>query len=216
MTNNDSFIDEVNEELRRDRLFAAFRRYGWIGGLLILFIVGGAAWNEWQKAQARAAAEGFGDALLAALAGDGATGAAALAAVPASAPGQAAVLALLRSAEALAAQDSAAAAAALAPVAADAALAPEYRHLALYRLALIEGGLTAEARTAALAELTAPGAPYRTLGMELQALDLVAAGRRDEALAMFTALAQDAQVTQALRQRVAQMIVALGGEAAGG
>ena len=27
---NDSFIDEVTEDLRRDRLFGLYRRYGWI------------------------------------------------------------------------------------------------------------------------------------------------------------------------------------------
>lgn len=48
---NDSFIDEVTEDLRRDRLFAAFRRYGWIAGLVILAIVGGAAWREYSRAR---------------------------------------------------------------------------------------------------------------------------------------------------------------------
>ena len=33
MSNPDSFIDEVTEEVRRDRLFAVFRKYGWIGVL---------------------------------------------------------------------------------------------------------------------------------------------------------------------------------------
>ncbi len=31
MSSQDSFVDEVTDELRRDRLFAAFRKYGWIG-----------------------------------------------------------------------------------------------------------------------------------------------------------------------------------------
>ena len=35
LSNHDSFIDEVTEEVRRDRLFAAFRKYGWIGVLLV-------------------------------------------------------------------------------------------------------------------------------------------------------------------------------------
>ncbi|MBC7675342.1 MAG: hypothetical protein H7173_04675, partial [Rhodoferax sp.] len=48
MSNNESFIDEVTEEVRRDKLFAMFRRYGWIGVLLVVGIVGGAAWTEWQ------------------------------------------------------------------------------------------------------------------------------------------------------------------------
>ena len=29
MSDTDSFIDEVTEEVRRDALFAQFRRYGW-------------------------------------------------------------------------------------------------------------------------------------------------------------------------------------------
>ena len=33
---NDRFIDEVTEDLRRDRLFQMMRRYGWIAVLLIL------------------------------------------------------------------------------------------------------------------------------------------------------------------------------------
>ena len=36
---NDRFIDEVTEDLRRDRLFLMLRRYGWIAVLLILALV---------------------------------------------------------------------------------------------------------------------------------------------------------------------------------
>ena len=57
MSNPDSFIDEVTEEVRRDRLFAMFRKYGWIGVLIVVFIVGGAAVNEWRKSSAEARAE---------------------------------------------------------------------------------------------------------------------------------------------------------------
>ena len=39
MSNPESFIEEVTEEVRRDRLFAAFRKYGWIGVLLVLLTV---------------------------------------------------------------------------------------------------------------------------------------------------------------------------------
>ena len=56
MSDTDSFIDEVTEEVRRDRLFGLMKRYGWIAALAVLLIVGGAAWNEWRKAQDRAAA----------------------------------------------------------------------------------------------------------------------------------------------------------------
>ena len=68
MSNTDSFIEEVNEEVRRDRLYGYLRRYGWIAILAVILIVGGAAWSEYRKAQTRAQAEALGDAMLSALA----------------------------------------------------------------------------------------------------------------------------------------------------
>ena len=61
MSETDSFIEEVTEEVRRDRLFAFFRRFGWILVLTIILIVGYAAWTEWQKSQFEASARVFGE-----------------------------------------------------------------------------------------------------------------------------------------------------------
>ena len=63
---SDSFISEVSEEVRRDRLYAALRRYGWLIAAAGLLIVGGAAVNAWRKARQRAQAEAAGDAMRAA------------------------------------------------------------------------------------------------------------------------------------------------------
>ena len=52
MSETDSFIEEVAEEVRRDRLFKMFRRYGWIAALVVIVIVGAASWNEYRKATA--------------------------------------------------------------------------------------------------------------------------------------------------------------------
>ena len=67
MSDTDSFIDEVNEEVRRDRMFNLFRRYGWIAVAAVLLLVGGAAWNELRASQERAQSEAMGDAIVAAL-----------------------------------------------------------------------------------------------------------------------------------------------------
>ena len=67
MSETDSFIDEVTEEVRRDRLFGLMRRYGWIAVLAVLLIVGGAAYREYSRASDQSAARALGDALLAAL-----------------------------------------------------------------------------------------------------------------------------------------------------
>ena len=39
MSETDSFLQEVSEELRRDKLYRNMRKYGWIGLLLVLIIV---------------------------------------------------------------------------------------------------------------------------------------------------------------------------------
>jgi len=49
MSDTDSFIDEVTEEVRRDQLYGYLRKYGWIAAVVILAIVCGAAWNEYRK-----------------------------------------------------------------------------------------------------------------------------------------------------------------------
>lgn len=217
MSNPDSFIDEVTEEVRRDRLFRVFRRYGWIGVVGVLALVGGAAWNEWQKAEARARAEAFGDAVLAAIeAPDAAARAAALAAVPAQGAG-AAVVALIAAAEASGSPDAATRAAALARLkvlAEDASLPVHWRDLAaLRRLSAPGGEPDAAARRQGLEALAGAGRPYAPLAREQLALDDLAAGNRDAALAGFRALAEDPAAPSALRARAGQLIVVLGGEA---
>lgn len=217
MSETDSFIEEVTEEVRRDRLFKLMRKYGWIGILAVVLIVGGAAWNEWRKASARAEAEAFGDAILAAMAADDSGArAAALAGVPVAADGQSALLSLLAADEALAAGQDAAAQDALAAVASDAAAPDVFRQLAKLKLLILRGpSMDAAERDRGLAELAAPGAAFRPLAMEQQAQALADAGKADEAIALFTQITEEAGVPSGLRQRATQMIVVLGGEPAG-
>lgn len=216
MSETDSFIDEVAEEVRRDRLFAVLRRYGWIGILAVLLIVGGAAWNEWQKAQAKAEAEAFGDAILAALAADDpAARTEALTTVTAAQPGQAALLSFLAADEALKQGNAGAAETALERVASDAGAPESYRQLAELKYLILKGpALNAQEREERLAALSVPGAPYRPLALEQQGLSLIASGKTEEALALYQQLVQEAGVTAGLKQRALQMIVVLGGEPA--
>lgn len=211
MSNPDSFIEEVTEEVRRDRLFALMRRYGWIAVVAVLAIVGGAAFTEWRKAQAVSAARAFGDGVLDALdAPDPAARRAALAAVPAAGE-RAAVQRLLLASDP--AQDPAATLAALEAVAADAALPQVWRDLAVLRRVTVAGAdMPLPDRRAALDPLAAPGRPFRPLALEQLALLAVEAGEREAAVGQFRALLQDQQAPAGLRRRAEQMIVALGGE----
>jgi hypothetical protein len=214
VSNPDSFIDEVSEELRRDRLFAAMRRYGWIAVVLVLAVVGGASWNEWSKARFASAAEGFGDGVLAAVeSGTLPERRAALAALPTTTPGQAAVVQFL-----LAGSEDmprAEALAALAQIEADAGLPASYRQLAtLKRVALAGADLPLPERRAAVTPLAAPGQPFGPLAREHLALLLLEEGDRDGARAAFEALLREPDLASGLRQRVSQMIVVLGGSLA--
>lgn len=212
MSETDSFIDEVTEEVRRDRLFRLFRRYGWVGVVLVIAIVGGAAVNEWRKAEARAEAEAFGDAVLAAI--QAPDRAAAVSSIAATGD-RAAIRDLLLSAVSEDAGDRAAAISALATVAGDAALPALYRDLARLKWVILSGpDLPAPDRDAALDALAVPGAPYRVLALEQQAMVDIAEGRTEEAIATLRGLMQDAAASPGLQRRAAQLIVALGGDPA--
>ncbi len=215
MSNPESFIEEVTEEVRRDRLFALFRKYGWIGVLGVVLIVGGAAVTEWRKASNRAAAQAFGDAVMVALEqGTAPERRAALAAVPASAD-RAAILNLMLASDPT--DDRAGTLAALDKVASDATLPASYRDLAVLRRVVLSGADMALAdRRAALDPIAAPGRPFRPLALEQLAYLLVEAGDTAGAIAALQALSQDQEAPSGLRQRATQMIVALGGQAATG
>ncbi|MCC5987016.1 MAG: tetratricopeptide repeat protein [Pararhodobacter sp.] len=223
MSNPESFIDEVNEELKRERLFTLMKRYGWIAVLAVLLLVGGAAWNEWNKARQTAQAQAFGDAVFAALnetdatARDGALRALAEAESDAGREGRgrAGIVRLLMAAERLQADDRAGALAALQAVAEDDTLPGSYRQLADLKRVIIAGAeMTIDERQALLDPLARAGQAFRPLALEQLALLQLEAGNTDEALARFTALLDEPDISPGLRQRVAQLIDILGGNAA--
>jgi hypothetical protein len=217
VSNPDSFIDEVNEELKRDRLFAAFRKYGWIAILGVVLIVGVAAWNEWSKARETARAQAFGDAIVAALqpqdAAERRAGLTALAQGAETGPDQRAILNLLLAAEALEGEDRATALAALQIVADDTRLPSSYRQLATLKrvIAATEAEIPLAQRQALIEPLTAPGGAFRPLALEQQALLRLEGGDTQGALDGLTALLSEADLSMPLRIRVQQLIVILGG-----
>jgi hypothetical protein len=215
VSNPDSFIAEVTEEVRRDQLYQTFRRYGWIAIALVLLLVGGAAWREYSKSQMIAAAEAQGDAILAALeTPDDATRAAAMAAV--TVDGAAAgVAALLTAAEQEKAGDMAGAVLTLDQMAGLPDVDPLYRDLASLKSLMLQADTLDPATLKQnLGLLAAPGAPFRLLAQEQMAMVDLGAGDTEAALVTLAAIAADAQVTSGLRDRVNGLIVALGGELA--
>lgn len=213
MSDTDSFIDEVNEEVRRDRLYGLLRRYGWIPALAVVAIVGAASWLEYSKAQDRAAAESVGDALLTALSEnspedrlDG------LMEAPTGEAGAAAVAGFLRAGQAEEVGDTRVALAELDAISVNPDIALVYRHIAAFKAMTLQADtLPVEELRQGFEALAVAGAPLRLLAAEQLALLEVREGNSDAAITRYQAILVDAAVSPDLQQRALQVIVALGG-----
>lgn len=214
MSDTDSFIEEVTEEVRRDRLFALMRRYGWIAVVAVLLLVGGTAYREYTRAAETAKAQAFGDAILAALENDAAADrVSAFDQIEAPTAEGAAVLDMMIAAEEALEGNGTAAAERLNAAATDGDLPEIYRQIASFKaLTRPESPLGADERRVAFEAMAVPGAPLRLLAEEQLALLDIEAGDTEAALTRLNALLSDSELTAGLRRRASQLIVALGGE----
>ena len=205
MSDTDSFIDEVTEEVRRDRLFGYFRRYGWIPAVIIFTLVGGTAYNEWSRAQVAQVAQARGDALLNALElEDVAEKAIVLSAIASEGKDALVAKLLVAGIEAEQAADL------LKSVAADDKQPNYIRDLARLKMASTDGVLTADEAAAILAKLSEPGGVYRNVATELLVAVQLQRGDTEAALELLQAHIKDAVASSEQIQRMAELIVALG------
>lgn len=212
MSNTESFIEEVTEEVRKDQLYGYLRKYGWIAATAIVLVVGTTGYLEYTKARDTAAAQARGDAIVAALQADGAQNQIqALSSLP---DGNTNVVVEFQKAAILAdSGDVGGALAAYDAIASNASVSTIYSHLAALKAVMMRGAdASADERRTALGPLANPGAPYRPLALEQLALVELQSGNREKAIEGYTTLLQEAGVSASLQQRALQMIVALGGE----
>ena len=212
MSETDSFIEEVTEEVRRDRLFGLMRRYGWIAVLAVLLIVGGAAYREYSRAAEQAAARALGDALLAALDNEDVDArAAALGQIQAGSGEAAAIVAILQAGILVQEGKGADVLPLLQPIVNNQDIKQDYRDLAHFKQLLnADGALDAAQRREGFQILAEPGKPLRVLAEEQLALLELQAGEQDAAIGRLKALLEDADLTQNLQQRTRQLLIALG------
>jgi hypothetical protein len=212
VSNTDSFIEEVSEEVRRDKMFKLMRRYGWIGIAVVVLIVAGAGYNEWRKAQTIAAAQAFGNSVLDALSSDeSAKRVEALQAIEVNGAAGA-VLAMLQAAETQSDSDPVAAAELLQQIADDAEMPVVYRELATLKRTIIMGDrLSVDERRNLLLGVAVPGSSFRLLAEEQLALLDIESGDTQGAIPRLLAIISDSEITPGLRNRATQLIVALGG-----
>lgn len=214
MSETDSFIDEVNEEVRRDRLFGVLRRWGWLILLVILVIVGGSAWSEWRKAQQRADAERAGDALAAFFeAEEDAAQLEALSVLGSDDQGALLIAEFGKAAKFAAAERTEDAVQTLRAIAAREGLSQIHADLAQLKAAMLAP--QDAATRGVLDALSAPGRPFRLLALEQRALFHANEGDLTAARADLGEILQDAGATREMQVRSQLMLTALGGEEPG-
>lgn len=200
MSESDSFIREVTEEVRQDRLFKWWKRYApFVIGGIALIVATSAAWN-WYRYQERQAAQERGAAFLAVdpLSTEDAEK------LLASTDGTAAAIAELRLAATLAQTgEGAAAAERYRAVAGRQGLKRAYTDLALLQALRIE----AETRPASdviadLGALTGEDGPYRLLALELRAVLKINSGDTKGAAGDIDAALSSDGLTGALAARL--------------
>ena len=215
----DTFVREVEENLRRDQARDFARKYGgWLIGAIILFLAAVAGWIYWQGRQAEASAaqsermsEIFADIgagktrdvgpRLDAIAKDGGD------VVRASALFTAASVSLQQG-------DRAAALTKYREAQADGDLPQAYRDAALVRATALEfDTLKPEDVIARLQPVTKPGNPWFGSAGELTAMAYLKQGKTLDAGRLFAAVAADAQAPQSLRARAVQIAGTLGVDA---
>lgn len=212
MSNTESFIEEVTEEVRKDQLYGYLKKYGWIPALVIVAIVGATGYNEFVKSRQIAEAKSRGDAITAALnLDDPAAQADALAALDGDAGAARELISLQRASSLLAAGDRDGAVALLSEISASVESAQIYRDLAdLKRVILLGSDMPSAERDPILSRLAQPGAAFRPIAEEQIALGEIANGDTEGAIERLRALLADSQTTTGQRSRLTQLIVALG------
>ena len=212
MSETDSFLQEVSEELRRDKLYRNMRKYGWIGVLLVVIIVGGATYREYQKSQATERAQLFGANIIEALNEKKSEDRISkLQKIKAPSDNARAILAMLVSAEAGNQEGSIQELSYLANILNDLDVEAHYRDLLNFKILLGSAEkIGLEERKSAFLKLSDPGNPFRLLAEEQIVLIELEQGNIDGAIEKISKILLDAELTVGLRNRATQIMIALG------
>jgi hypothetical protein len=200
-------FNEVDEEVRRERLNKLWQRYGnYLVALCVLIVVGVGAWRGyewWQAKQAAQSGAAFEQAAALAEAGKSQEAEAAFAKLTTDGTASYRVLAGLRQATELARTDSKAAVAAYDKIAADKSAGPAIQDLAAIRAALllVDSAPYAEIRTR-LEPLTASDRVFRHSAREILALSAWKSHNLAAARQWTDLIVTDPQTPSGMRSRV--------------
>ena len=212
MSNNESFIQEVSEEVRRDRLYRILKKWGWIGIAVIVALVGGASFNEWNKDSKMNSARNLGDRVLSAVSNKDPIE---LKEIETSNISQDIFIKNLLSAILLSDNKLDASKKALEEIRDLPSITKTYRELNAFKLGLLllkEDNLTSDERFGVFEDFVEPGSPFRLLAKEQQALILIEQGKLELAIKALTEISVDSETTASLKRRVTQLRISLGSD----
>ena len=219
---DDSFIREVNEELRTDQARALWDRYGaYVVAIAIAVVLGTGAWvgwDYWSQSRANASGDRFSEALTLAKDGRNDEALAALQTLETDGYGNYPVLARLRAATVLVIQGKAAEAVAeFDAVAADSSVPQPIRDMARLRAGYVMVDHGAYADVASRVEqLTTETSTLRHSAREALGLSAWKEGRSADALTLFEQIAGDAGAPRNTRERATMMAELIRGGGTGG
>jgi len=214
--NNQAFLREVDEELRRDRLAGFWGRWGrWVVAGVAIGLAAFAALLFWQHRQGVAAGEegeAFQGAIDQLAAGKADAAAKPLAELAGSSRDGYRALALFTQGDVLLRKgDLKGAAAKFAAVAADTGQPAAFRDLAVIRQTMAEfDALKPQVAIDRLRPIAVPANAYFGSAGELLGIAYLRQGRRDLSGRLFAQVAQDRDVPESIRQRAVQMAGLLG------
>ena len=216
---NEAFLREVDEELRRDQMLSAWKRYGsWLIGAVVVGLgaLGGyLLWQNHRQEVAGGQGERFSMAFTALASGNEAAAKQPLAELAASSAEGYRVAALMTEADLLLRDNKLTEAATkFGAVANDAGLAKPFRDLALVRQTAAQyDTLPPQVVIDRLRGLAVAGGPWFGSAGEMVGIAYLRMNRPREAGQLFGAIARDETVPDTLRQRAVQLAGTLGVDA---
>jgi hypothetical protein len=213
-------FQEVDEEIRRERLKKLWEKWGTVLlAVAVVIVVGIGGWRAWQWWEAKRAAEA-GDAFETALAlaesGKKQEAEAAFAAIAAKAPSGYRMLARIRAAEELALRDRPAAVQALDALAADGSIGRVMQEFAAIRAALLLADTASyEELRSRLEPFAGPDNAYRHSARELIALAAWRAGDLTAAKRWFDMIVADGETPTGTRSRIDMLMALAAGDGKG-
>jgi len=216
---SETFLREVDENLRRDQLRDFGKKYGaWLIAAVVLFLAASGGWIWWQQHQLQRSGEQveqLGEIYQNIGAGKTKDAAQQLDALSKS--GRKAVgasAAFARAALAVQQNDTKTAIAKYRELANDSDLPDAYREIALIRQTALEfDQIPPQDVVTRLQPLAKPGNPWFGTAGEMTAMALIKQGKKDEAGRLFAAIAKDKGVADPMRERAVQIAGSLGVDA---